>query len=280
MKESWIRTIEGFVVILVCVSIITPLFFMFITSLKSNVEIFTSQFLNFVPTFEGWLTILFASKTVRSVGGDWPLYFWNSIVVSLVSTGFALLIGLPAAYALARYDFKRKNFTAFMILSVRLIPPIAFLIPDYLIVLFLNIQLTYLSVIMFYVVFQIPFVVWMMRGFIEQVPRAVEEAAAIDGAAPSYTFLRILLPLARDGLIVTAVFCILQSWNEFLLGWTLLSGNSVTFPVAAAHLVDYALISWNILFVVGTIAAIPPVVLAILVQKNLVRGLTLGMVKG
>jgi len=280
MKKDWLGAVEGFVVILVCVSIITPLLFMFITSLKSNVEIFTSQFLSFVPTYAGWSTILFASGTVKSVGGDWPLYFWNSIVVSLVSTGIALLIGLPAAYALARYEFKRKNFTAFMILSVRLIPPIAFLIPDYLIVLFLNIQLTYLSVIMFYIVFQIPFVVWIMRGFIEQVPRAVEEAAAIDGAAPSYTFLRILLPLARDGLIVTAVFCILQSWNEFLLGWTLLSGNSVTLPVAAAHLVDYALISWNMLFVVGTIAAIPPVVLAILVQKNLVRGLTLGMVKG
>lgn len=281
MKEGPLkRGVDSFVGLLVCMSIIIPLFFMFMTSIKSNVAIFTDEILNFAPTLGGWITIIFASGAVKSVGGDWPLYYWNSVVVSLISTGVALLIGLPAAYALARYDFKRKNFTAFMILSVRLIPPIAFLIPDYLIVLFLKIQTTYMSVIMFYIVFQIPFVVWIMRGFIEQVPKAVEEAAAVDGASQWYTFLRILLPLAKDGLIVTAVFCILQSWNEFLLGWTFLSGNSVTLPVAAAHLVDYVLISWNTLFVVGTISAIPPIVLAILVQKHLVRGLTLGMVKG
>ena len=281
MKQNWLNeAMQSFLVLLVCMFLIAPLFFMFLTSIKSNVAIFTSQIFNFAPTLEGWKTILFASGTARSVGGDWPLYFWNSLIVSLASTAIALLIGLPAAYGLARYDFKRKNFTAFMILSVRLIPPIAFLIPAYLIILFLNIQHTYISIIMFYIVFQIPFVVWIMRGFIEQVPKAVEEAAAIDGASQLYMFVRILLPLAIDGLIITSVFCILQSWNEFLLGFTFLSGDSVTLPVAAAHLADYALISWNMEFVVGMISALPPIVLAILIQKHLVRGLTLGMVKG
>jgi multiple sugar transport system permease protein len=251
--------------------IVFPLFWAFLDSFKNDVEIF-----HYPPTvlFEPGID---AFRAVLS--GDWLHYFRNSIAVSVGGVILPLLIGLPGAYALARYNLPRKNFTMLSILSIRMMPGIVLLIPYFLMFIFLNLLDTYLGLILVYALFNLPYVVWIMKGFIEQIPRAMEEAAQLDGANLLQIFTEIVIPLSRAGLVITGFLCFAQAWNDFAFAFILTNLNR-TVPVGLSSLIGSRQVFWNQIFAVGVINMIPAITFAYLSRKYWVRGFTLGIVKG
>ncbi|MEM3385692.1 MAG: carbohydrate ABC transporter permease [Nitrososphaeria archaeon] len=272
MKFIFKSLIINVLMIIVLLWIIFPLFWLFISSFKSNVSIF-----DFPPTIFFNIS-LDAYKVALSL--EWLNYFKNSIIASLSSAFIALVIGIPAAYALARYEIKRKNFTMITILSIRMMPPIVTIIPLFLMFSFLNLIDNHFSLILVYTVFNIPYVVWIMRGFIEEIPKEAEEAALIDGASVLQIITKVVLPISKPGLITTFIFCLVQAWNDFLIAFVLTNVNAKTVPVALASLVGTRWVLWNQLFAVGVINTVPALILAYIIRNYWIKGLTLGMVKG
>jgi len=199
--------------------------------------------------------------------------------VSLSATALAFLIGIPGAYALASLRIKRKNFIAFNILSIRMLPPIAVIPSIYLMMYFLGLVDTHLGMILVYTVFDLPWVIWIMRAFMQQIPSELAEAAELDGASRLTYLTRILLPLVKPGLAVTAVFCILQGWNDFPVAFILCGRHTITVPVALSTLMSGRQLLWNGIFAVGVINMIPALILTFSVRKYWAKGLTLGLVE-
>jgi len=207
----------------------------------------------------------------------------NSAAVVLGSTAVSLVAGTMGAYALSRfrlrYNLNRR--IAYWILSTRMFPPIVSVIPLFLILRRLDLLDTRFALVLAYAVFNLPFVVWMMKGFFDELPRELEEAARIDGASHFEAFRRIILPLVRPGLAATAIFCMIVSWNEFLFALILTQTDAaMTLPVGIANQVTQYEIRWGAMSAAGVLATVPIFVFALAVQRHLVRGLSFGAVKG
>ena len=204
----------------------------------------------------------------------------NSMVIVGIATCLAMICGTMAAYALARFDIKNKNFIAFEILSIRMLPPIVSVIPLFIIARQLGLFDTPWMLIAVYLLNGLPFVVWVMRVFIQEIPQSIEEAAMIDGCSRYETFWRVTLPLLLPGLAATMVIVFMFAWNEYLLASMLTSQHAKTLPVIAANAIKPKAISWGLASAAGVLMSLPVVVLVLLMQRYLVRGLTLGAVKG
>jgi len=208
-------------------------------------------------------------------------YARNSIIVAAVSTTIALLAGSLFAYALARfrYPFKLNYYLLFSVLSLRMFPPTVTIIPIF--VIFLNFRMidTLAALIIANVYFQLPFVIWLMKGFFDDIPIALEEAALVDGDSRLTAFWRIVLPLVAPGMVATAILTVIGSWNEFFFALILSESKAVTLPVATSTLVQEFGILWGPMTAAGSLFTIPVLIFAIIVQKHLIRGLTLGGVK-
>ena len=196
----------------------------------------------------------------------------NSLIIAVSSSALAITIGSLAAYSLSRFEFKRlkNNYIAFWILSNRMFPPVALVIPFFLMFKFLNMLDTLPAVIVAHTAFSLPFVVWMMREFFLDMPKEIEESAMIDGCSTFGVLRRVVLPLAAPSIATVVVFCFIFSWNELLFALFLTYNRAQTLPMLVAGDGD----------AVSTVAIIPPILFAILVQKYIIRGLTLGAVKG
>jgi multiple sugar transport system permease protein len=204
-------------------------------------------------------------------------------MVALVATTFALVLGTLAAYALARFrlPFALDRKLSLWILSTRMFPAIVTAVPLFMMMRDLSLLDTRTSLVIVYTAFNLPFVVWMMRGFFAEVPRELEEAAMIDGDSRLGAFRRVVLPLVTPGLAATAVFCLIISWNEFLYALILTQTDSaITLPVGIAGRVTQYEIKLGVMSAAGTVAMLPILAFAMAVQKYLVRGLSLGAVKG
>lgn len=203
----------------------------------------------------------------------------DSFIIASLTTILAIVFGSLAAYSLSRFRIGGENF-AFWILSVRMMPPIASVLPLFLFFRFLRWLDTYQALILTYSLVNLPFAVWMMKGFFDELPVELEEAALIDGCGRLGAFLRVALPLVAPGLVATALFCFMFSWNEFL--FALILGRSKVVPVTVniAGLIGGHEILWAEIAAVSIVASVPIIVMAILLQRYLVRGLTLGAVKG
>jgi len=208
-------------------------------------------------------------------------YAVNSIVVAAASTGIAILTGALFAYALARftYPFNLNYLLLFGVLILRMFPPTVTIIPVF--VIFLNLRLidTVWALIIANVYLQLPFVIWMMIGFFQDIPVEMEEAALVDGDSRLTALWRIVLPLAAPGLVATAILTVIFSWNEFLFALILAESKAVTLPVATSTLVQQFGILWGPMTAAGSLFTIPVLIFALIVQKHLVKGLTLGGVK-
>jgi multiple sugar transport system permease protein len=283
LRESRSRRVVRWVLLaLVSAFLLTPVVLIVASSFKSNIAIFDyPPQLVFTPTFEAYFSNALQSVFFRpALSSAWIGIYANTFFLSLASTGLALLVGLPAAYALASYDMPRKELTAFSILSLRMTPLIAAEVPLFFLVDDLGLLDTYQGLILIYALFQLPYVVWLMRGFIEGVPRNLMEAAKVDGATEVGSIIRVLLPLVRTGLVVTVVFCFLVGYNDFALD-TLIGGfHTINLPVALSGLLGQQRVYWNDIFAVETINLIPSLTLAFLLRKYLVTGFTLGLAKG
>ena len=254
-----------------------PIYWMVTISFKSEVDQFAVPpvWFNFKPTWSHYHETFF----VRPFGR----YLLTSSIVAIASTALALTIGTLAAYSLARFKLPGKlaDHLSFWIISTRMFPPIVTIIPLFLMMRDLRLINTIPALVLVYTGFNLPFVVWMMRGFFEELPRDLEEAAMVDGDTRLGALRRVMLPLVAPGLAATAVFCLIICWNEFLFALILTqTDRSMTLPVGIAGRVTQYEIKWGAMSAAGVVAMIPILVFAMMVQRYLVRGLSLGAVKG
>jgi multiple sugar transport system permease protein len=210
-------------------------------------------------------------------------YALNSLIIAVATTVVSLVLGTMAGYALARFRYpgQWRYQISFWILSTRMMPPIVTIIPLYLAFNYLDMLNTKVAVVVAYTAFNLPFATWMMKSYFQDLPVELEEAAMVDGDTRWGAFLRVALPLARPGLAATAIFCLIISWNEFLLALILtLTERSQTLPIGIAGRVTQYNTSWGEISAAGFTACIPIMIFAFIVQKHLVRGLSFGAVKG
>ncbi len=256
---------------------VAPVYWLLTISFKTEVDQFASPplWFWFSPTFEHYYDAFIS----RSFGQ----YLLTSAIVAVASTVCALVIGTLAAYSLARFrlPYNLDNKLSLWILSTRMFPAIVTAVPLFLMMRDLRLLNTRLSLIIVYTAFNLPFVVWMMRGFFAELPRDLEEAALVDGDSRLGALWRVVLPLVAPGLAATAVFCLIVSWNEFLFALVLTqTDEAMTLPVGIAGRVTQYEIKWGVMSAAGAVAIVPILVFALAVQKYLVRGLSLGAVKG
>lgn len=211
--------------------------------------------------------------------GNFPKSFGNSMIVSTLSTLLALLIGVPAAYVLERARFRYRRGIAFLILSTRMAPPIAFTIPYFLAFRYAGLHDTLTGLTLVYLSFNLALVVWMMQTFFAQLPGALEEAASIDGCSPWQSFRMVALPLVAPGLGATGVLCFTYSWNDFFFALILTRTHAMTAPVAIVNFMQFDGWEWGKIAAAAVMVMLPVVVFTMLVRRFLVAGLTAGAVK-
>jgi multiple sugar transport system permease protein len=256
---------------LVCV--LVPILTVVVNAFKAPADIFTARpKLLFSPTLENFERVLGQLR--------FSDYLVNSALVAAGSTMLSIVVGVPAAYALARLPLRRREFWAGAILFTRMVPAVALVVPMF--VMFQRAELlgTYSALMAAHTTFNLPIVVWMMRSFFEELPRELEEAALVDGAGRLGAFWRVAVPLTVPGLAATAVLCLLFSWNEFLFALVLSGRETQTVPIGVASFIGTVSVDWGGSSAAAVIAMIPVFVLGLGAQRFLVRGLTFGAVKG
>lgn len=256
---------------------IAPFLYMAVLSTKRRIEI-PSQVpptlnFNWPQVVKNYSEVLFSQGMLT--------FTLNSLIVVSISTAIAIVIGTPAAYAFSRLKFRYSETLASTILSFRFMPPIAVAIPLFLMVKTAGLQDSYIGLILPYVSFSLPLVVWIMIGFFDEVPREIDEAAMIDGASHVLILWRIMLPIVRPGLLTASLFGALFIWNEFLVALYVINSRAYqTISLGAATLISAQRpIDWNIAATVGVVTVIPILIFSLFVQRYIVRGLTAGAVK-
>lgn len=252
-----------------------PIYWIVSVGLKTRPDIFAGpeRFFVFEPTLANFESVLFGRRSFL------PNVF-NSSVIALASTTLSIVFGTLAGYALSRWKFKRSGDVAFYILSTRMMPPIAVIIPMYLIFRQFNLIDTYVAIILAHTVFNLPLVTWLMKSFFDDLPIELEEAARVDGCTIPQAFWAITLPLSLPGLASASIFAFIFSWNEFLFSLVLTGFDTKTLPVAVIGFQASLGVRWGEMSAGATVAIIPVLVFALMVQRYLIRGLTAGAVKG
>jgi multiple sugar transport system permease protein len=256
--------------ILLLIPFLFPLGWMLMSSLKTQVQNTAyPPVLVFTPTLGNY----------REVFQKNPFFTFtvNSLVVALGSTGLALLLGLPGAYAIARY---KRTGIALAILTARMAPGIGYLIPWFILFTKAKMIDTYTALILTHLIVALPLVLWVMIGFFEDVPGDLIEASRIDGCTNWSAFLRIAIPLAKPGIVATGILAFIFSWNNFLFSLIIAGYKTRTLPIAVYSFLSYEEINWGGLTAAATVITLPVLLLALFVQKHIVRGLTLGAMKG
>jgi multiple sugar transport system permease protein len=251
-----------------------PIIWSILNSLKTDQDVLAyPPKLMFSPTLEPYRDVLFGSAAILP-------NLISSFIISIGTTIITMLMAVPAAYALARLRFRGKRFAGFYVLATQMLPPVGIIIPYFLILRRIGWIDTYQGIILIYLSFSLPFAIWLLVSYFEDIPFEMEEAAYLDGATRLRTLWRIIIPQVRGGIAVTIVFVFLNAWNEFLFA-VVLSGNTVR-PVTVAmfNFVSVEQTLWAKLAAVSVLAMLPVVVLGIVAQKNIVKGLTVGAVKG
>ena len=229
-------------------------------------------------------TVWLFRPTLEHFAYVWEHGFLNNLITSLIvgisSTLLVVIIGTPAAYAFARFPLWRKDDLFLFILATRMAPPVALVIPFYLIFAKVKLLDTYAGLIIAYMTFNLSFYVWVLSSFCRELPVELEEAAMAEGYPRWRILLKIIFPLLRPGIIATSVLCFIFAWNEFLFAF-MLGGNTVkTLPVAIPTLITTQGVKWGELSIVGIVALVPVLVAVFFLQRHIVRGLTMGAVKG
>ena len=257
------------------VVILSPAVFVFLwmlsLGLKNEIDnlAYPPVFIPSPPTLNNFIDVFEKNSIGR--------YLWNSIVVSGGATLIALLVGIPAGYGIARTGAHR--FTV-LILIARMTPALSYLIPLFTVFQFLRLNNTLTALVITHLVITVPIIVYVMASHFESLPRELEEAAEIDGASPWLAFRHVALPLARPGIVVALILAFIFSWNNFVFGAVLSGRETRTLPVAVYNVLTFEQLSWGPLAAAAIIVTLPVLLLTILIQKEIVAGLTHGGVKG
>jgi len=251
---------------------VPPLFvfaWMIMTGLKTGVQniAYPPEFL-FTPTLENFKAVFEQHNFFR--------YLMNSLIIATLSTGLSLVLGLPAAYSIAKY---RQSKIGIVILLARMTPFVSYLLPWYIIFRYLKLIDTYTALTLTHLIITLPMVAWLMVAFFESVPAELEDAAMIDGCSRLKTFLIIVLPLVRNGIATSAIMSFIFSWNQFLFSLILSGPETKTVPVAVYNFISYGKIDWAGIGAAATLIVLPVSVFAFFVRKTIVQGLTMGALK-
>jgi len=275
-KQSFsIKTILLYISISIAVIILMmPIAVMILTSLKTKTQILNpSSSFFFMPTLSHYSDIIQDQERLR--------FLLNSLYVGILSTIITLFIGSMAAYSLVKWNFYGRNFFAFSIMLVRAIPPVVLTVPIFLIWTFqLNFSNSLHGLALVYIAMNLPFAMWILQSFIQQIPKPLEESARIDGASEWQIFSRIILPIIKPGLAASGIFVFRIVWNEFILALILTNHQTRTMPVNISLLNGSHNTNWGEIMALGVLIAIPPLILTFIASKHIIAGMTAGSVKG
>ncbi|MEJ7139193.1 carbohydrate ABC transporter permease [Amphibiibacter pelophylacis] len=252
---------------------IGPIVLMVATSFKVQNQIFSTA-LNFlfVPTLDNY-------RDVLNEGG-FTRYLGNSLFVGIISTVITVFLGCMAAYGLARFRFHGRSTLAYTSLLLRTVPLAVLAVPVYRLWSEVGLVNSLWGLVLLYVAVNLPFTIWLLYGFVQQVPHELEEAAAIDGCGPLRVFYKVVLPLIRPGLAAAAIFTFRIAWNEFILALVLSDRATRTLPVAASLYITDMGVEWGKVMALGTLIAVPPLIFTFIAARQIITGLTAGAVKG
>jgi multiple sugar transport system permease protein len=261
------------IVVVIWAFYLFPLVWLVMMSLKTQIDMFaTPPLFVFAPTIAHYRETLTDSAFLAAAR--------NSFIVTVASVVASLVLGSLAGYSLARHQSKVSEQLAMGLIIGRMIPPIVFVVPLFLLFNQFGLRNTYVGLILVYTAFNLPFAVWMLRSFFEEVPIELEHAAMVDGASRLRAFWSITMPLAAAGLAATAVFAAIVAWSEFLFALILTGPDTTTLPIRLASFLTDRTVDWGGVASTGVLVIVPLVALGMLVQRNLIKGLTLGAMKG
>lgn len=246
-----------------------PLLWLLRTSFATRKDVLSTDFFIF-PSLKSYKEVL---------SGDYPNYLLNSLIIVLVTVLIVMCFGTLAGYGLARFRIKSKESWFFYLLTTRMGPPVAFALPYFLIYQSLGLIDTHLGITSMYVMINLAFSIWMMRSFFEDIPHSTEEAAMVDGLSRLRAFVKITLPQARSGLIATATFVFIVSWNEFFYAAMLTRREARTFTTHLPTFISFSRIHWEEMAAASMVGILPVVLFAVFVRQHLVRGFTFGQVR-
>ncbi len=250
-----------------------PLYWLLTTSLKPSLDVFSPAMLGtFKITFENYEQVLFHDK--------FPNYLLNSAIISLATVLVSVPVGSMAGYAFARVKMKKKETWFFIILTTRMAPAVTFAVPIYLMMVKLNLVDNKFSLICIYTFTNLALCIWLTRSFFEEVPKEIEEAAKMDGVSSFGCFLRFAVPIAGGGIVATAILIFIFTWNEFFFASILTQNSAKTFTVHLTSFFGSRRILWGELASASVIGSMMPILFALATKKYIVRGLTMGAVKG
>ncbi len=259
-----------------------PVFWMVLTAFKTRQDALAiPPKLFFTPTLENFRAVFFdTTSSGELVATDAWLYFVNSAFIAGASVLLALILGTLAAYAFSRYPLRGNDTYLFIILTTRMLPPIVVIIPIFLLFRLTGLSGTYIGIILLYTSFNLPFSIWMMKSFFDDLDREVEDSARMDGSSDWAVFRRIVLPQVAAGLAATMVFALILTWNEFIFALLLTGTESRTVPVALASTVGGSVgVEWGKLSAMITLFLIPVVIVTFVLQNQLLRGVTFGTIR-
>jgi multiple sugar transport system permease protein len=251
---------------------IIPFLWIVLMSFKKKIDIFElPPTLIFSPTLDNYYNAF--------VDGPFGQYLINSLIIDLPSTVLSISAGTLTAYAFSRFKIFGEKHLFFYFLTTRMCPPIVVVLPLFVMFSKMNLYDTYLGMIFIHTVFNLALIVWLMKGFFDEIPVEINQAAALDGYSEWATFLKFVLPLARPGIVVCALFCLVFSWNEFLFAQVLTQFNAVTLPAGIPSLVTSRGTYWGQVAAVAVVITLPVFIFSVGFHKYLIRGLTFGAVK-
>lgn len=272
------------VALLICFTfLLFPILWIFLMSFKSNADILSwpPKFI-FTPTLDSYISVTVGAlraRTVGAVSADFLGGFRNSLMISTVAVLVSLLLGVPAAYAMARYNFRFKEDIAFTFLSFRFAPELLVIIPIYLIFRKIGLYDTYLGLVWVYQLITMPMIIWIVRGYFEDIPIELEQASLLDGYSLWRSFLKVMVPLVRPGVAAAALLSAIYAWNNFVFALILGSSRVEPVTVAALKFITVEKMRYGEVAAAATISILPVLILSFYLQRHLVRGLTFGAVK-
>jgi multiple sugar transport system permease protein len=299
------KKIAGAIVVLYATLAMVPLVWIFLTAFKSPPDsIAYPPKIVFKPSLEGYCNLFTtvsrqtedyisklppaqdvcdrlarARNMVVAGRSNFVPRFVNSLVIAFGSTALSVLLGVTAAYAFSRFKVPGKDDLLFFILSTRMMPPIAVAIPIYLMYREVGLSDTRLGMILLYTAVNVSLAVWLLKGFIDEIPREYEEAALVDGYTRLQAFRKVVLPQAATGIVATAIFCLIFAWNEYAFAVLLTSGQAQTAPPFIPIIIGEGGQDWPAVAAATTLFLVPILVFTVLLRKNLLRGITFGAVR-